>query len=243
MNPERDTLFSAPIEEAGGFVFDERVARVFPDMIRRSVPGYLEVVAMSGLIAERYVQEDTRIYDLGCSLGATTFSILDRLQSRSVRVVAVDNSPAMVRGCARMLQEQGMRDRVDLVCADVRRISIEDTSMVVLNFTLQFIPPEERYSLLCRVWEGLLPRGVLVLSEKTTAAEADVEEEFTQLHHAFKRAQGYSDLEISQKRAALENVLIPESLEKQQTRLKKAGFSKSAVWYRCFDFVSLLAWK
>ncbi len=242
MTSNRDTLFADLHSGADRFVFDERVAAVFPDMIQRSVPGYADVVAMSGLIAERYARPGTRIYDLGSALGATTFSVLRRLPGRDVTVVAVDNSPAMVFRCQRILRAEAMDARVDLLCADVCHVAIKNASLVVLNFTLQFIPPEAREALLHRIRAGLVPGGVLVLSEKTAAPEAGIEEAFTELHHAFKRARGYSDLEISRKREALEDVLIPEALDVHRERLRRAGFSHIAVWYRCFDFVSLLAW-
>jgi tRNA (cmo5U34)-methyltransferase len=132
---------------------------------------------------------------------------------------------------------------VELICDDLRNVPIADASVVVLNFTLQFIPPEERLSLLERICNGMRPGGVLILSEKVVFADEHLNTLLTDIHHDFKRAHGYSDLEISQKRTALENVLVPEPIAAHRERLKKAGFSSVDVWFQCFNFMSMLAVK
>ena len=131
----------------------------------------------------------------------------------------------------------------ELVCADVLEVPIESASMVVLNFTLQFIEPERRPQLLGRIYRGLLPGGILVLSEKIAPNSESTGRLFTELHHEFKKTQGYSELEISQKRAALERVLLPETLASHKQRLQEVGFKTVEVWFQCFNFVSLLAIK
>ena len=61
----------------------------------------------------------------------------------------------------------------------------------------------------------------------------------TDLHHEFKRAQGYSDLEIAQKRASLENVLVPNTVDQHIERLLAAGFESARLYIRCFNCVHL----
>ncbi|MFZ5653743.1 MAG: carboxy-S-adenosyl-L-methionine synthase CmoA [Pseudomonadota bacterium] len=238
---ERDRLFARPLAEIAGFRFDHRVAEVFPDMIRRSVPGYETIVAMTGTLAERYAQPGTRCYDLGCSLGASTLALRQGLGDRDCTIVAVDNAPAMIERCRRILAADAGRAPVDLRTADLRELEIANASLVVLNFTLQFVPPAERAPLIRRIRAGLVPGGVLVLSEKIAFADAELDRLMIDLHHAFKRANGYSELEIAQKRAALEQVLIPETLETHRRRLREAGFAAVDVWFQCFNFASLLA--
>jgi tRNA (cmo5U34)-methyltransferase len=225
------------------FAFDEKVAGVFPDMIRRSVPGYETVIALLGLLAERYAQAGSRIYDFGSSLGAATLSMRRRIAHSDCRIIAVDNSTAMTERCREILSREPNAIAVDVVCADIRDVRVEQASLVVLNFTLQFIPPEQRQALLDHIYQGLLPGGVLVLSEKL-AFDDEHEEAFqTDMHLAFKRANGYSDLEISQKRTALEQVLVPDSFETHQQRLQSAGFERIHRWFQCFNFASLIAVK
>jgi len=241
--PNRDTLFSAPIAKLGDWTFDERVAEVFPDMIQRSVPGYSNIISMIGMLAERFVQPDSRVYDLGCSLGAATLSMRRNIKVPGCNIVAVDNSPAMVERCRRHIDAFRADTPVDVIEADIRDIDIENASMVVLNFTLQFLEPADRLRLLEKIYRGLRPGGALVLSEKFSFEDAEVGELLFNMHHDFKRANGYSELEISQKRSMLENVMLTDSVEAHKTRLHQAGFEHAEVWFQCFNFGSLIALK
>jgi tRNA (cmo5U34)-methyltransferase len=243
-NSDRDRIYADPMHSATEFVFDERVARVFPDMIRRSVPGYATVINLCGVLASRYVKPGTHCYDLGCSLGATTLALQGGIAAGGCRVFGIDNSMAMLEQAkTRIAQVEKKSPSIELICSDVLDVEIRNASMVTLNFTLQFIPLEQRLRLLKNIFNGLNPGGVLVLSEKI--AFPDIEEESMQMemHHAFKRANGYNDLEISQKRSALENVLIPETVDNHRKRLLEAGFRRSDLWFQCFNFVSLVATK
>ncbi|SCZ49066.1 carboxy-S-adenosyl-L-methionine synthase CmoA [Thiohalomonas denitrificans] len=243
MAKQRDHIFDEPRPMIVDFTFDERVASVFPDMIRRSVPGYGEVIALTGLFAERYAQPGSTLYDLGCSLGAATLSMRRRVHADQCRIIAVDNAPAMVEQCRANLEAEPSPVPVDVHCSDIRKVHIENASVVVLNFTLQFIEPDERLELLHRIHQGLRPGGVLVLSEKVVF-ENEREQQFQEsMHLDFKRANGYSELAISQKRTALENVLLPESLEAHTSRLRNAGFGDVHNWFRCFNFASMAAFK
>ncbi|TFZ50302.1 carboxy-S-adenosyl-L-methionine synthase CmoA [Serratia proteamaculans] len=241
--PNRDTLFSAPIAKLGDWTFDERVAEVFPDMIQRSVPGYSNIISMIGMLAERFVQPDSQVYDLGCSLGAATLSMRRNIKVAGCNIIAVDNSPAMVERCRRHIDAFRAETPVEVIEADILDIKIENASMVVLNFTLQFLEPADRLRLLEQVYRGLRPGGALVLSEKFSFEDADVGELLFNMHHDFKRANGYSELEISQKRSMLENVMLTDSVDAHKTRLKQAGFEHAEVWFQCFNFGSLIALK
>lgn len=241
--PNRDTLFSAPIAKLGDWTFDERVAEVFPDMIQRSVPGYSNIISMIGMLAERFVQPDSQVYDLGCSLGAATLSMRRNIKVAGCNIIAVDNSPAMGERCRRHIDAFRADTPVEVIEADILDINIENASMVVLNFTLQFLEPADRLRLLEQVYRGLRPGGALVLSEKFSFEDTDVGELLFNMHHDFKRANGYSELEISQKRSMLENVMLTDSVAAHKTRLKQAGFEHAEVWFQCFNFGSLIALK
>jgi tRNA (cmo5U34)-methyltransferase len=235
----RDNLYSRPRPVIDEFVFDESVAAVFPDMINRSVPAYASIVRMTGILCQQYMQPDTRCYDLGCSLGATTLAMEPAVAQKRGRLIAIDNSQPMLGQLQHRIA--GNFPVIETVLADIRDANIEEASFVALNFTLQFVPPEERLSLLTKIRHGMLQKGCLVLSEKVRFDEEDENRIQDELHTLFKRANGYSDLEISQKRAALENVLIRETVEQHQARLKDAGFGRVYQWFQCFNFVSLVA--
>lgn len=234
----RDSIYNDKIHP-DGFQFDDTVARVFADMIGRSVPGYGQTLQMVELLAHQYAGPGSHLYDLGCSLGAATMSLSRGAAGRDCRIIGIDNSEAMVERCRELLRDES----VEIRCQDILESEIENASIVVLNFVLQFIAPETRPELIERIWRGLNPGGVLILSEKVAFADKAENDRQIALHEAFKRAQGYSELEISRKRTALENVLIPETFENHHARLKAAGFSASHTWFQCFNFASMIAYK
>lgn len=237
---ERDQIYTHGAAAPGSFQFDTAVARVFPDMIRRSVPGYTTIIPMIGVLTSRFAQPGSNLYDLGCSLGAATLAMRHGVTQPGCRIIAVDNSAAMIERCEHHIQLDDSPVPVSLHCQDLLDTVIEDASLVTLNFTLQFVPPAERDALLRRIRQGLRPGGALILSEKIRF-ENDHEQQWqSMLHHDFKRAHGYSDLEISQKRTALEQVLVPETLAEHRKRLNAAGFEDLLVWYQCFNFISLV---
>lgn len=245
--PDRkDSIYATPLDAIAAFAFDSRVAQVFPDMIQRSVPGYSTIIAMTGVLAGRYATAGSHCYDLGCSLGASALSMASQIAGRDCRIIAVDNSTAMLERAAAAVADtalaaDGANPGIELVEGDLRDIAIDNASVVVLNFTLQFVPLAEREALLGRIASGLRPGGILVLSEKIRFEDPELDTLNIDLHHAFKQANGYSALEVAQKRSALENVLVPETLAAHRSRLQRVGFSRADVWFQCFNFASLVA--
>lgn len=235
----RDRLFAEHAAADTDFVFDETVAGVFPDMIKRSVPGYPAIINMIQVLAERYAQPGSALIDLGCSLGAATVALASGSCGRDCRVVGIDNAPAMLDRAQSLLAVD--HPQIEWRLGDVRTAVIEGASVVVLNFTLQFLPPADRLQLLQRIHAGLVAGGILILSEKIAGSDPLADELLIEMHHAFKRVNGYSELEISRKRSALENVLVPETLQVHRQRLAKAGYVRADTWFQCFNFVSLVA--
>ncbi|MDO3720418.1 carboxy-S-adenosyl-L-methionine synthase CmoA [Marinobacter sp. chi1] len=237
-----DRLFATE-RRPDDFRFDASVARVFPDMIRRSVPGYTTIIPMIEVITEQYAQAGSNCYDLGCSLGASTLAMRHGISYPDCSLFGVDNSSAMIERCEHYIALDDNPMPVTLRCEDILHTELSNASVTTLNFTLQFIAPEERSALLTRIARATRPGGVLILSEKIQFESEREQNTQTRLHHDFKRANGYSDLEISQKRSAIERVLIPETLAAHKQRLLDAGFDDVMVWYQCFNFVSMLAIK
>ena len=237
----RDRVYAEGEGPIAPFEFNERVADVFPDMIRRSVPGYGTVLEMIGVLARRYVQPDTTCYDLGCSLGAATLAMRHNIVQPDVTIVGIDSSAAMVERCRLAIARDTSSVPVQIVEGDAREIPLEPASFVVMSYTLQFLPRPDRAHLVARVHDALLAGGAFVLSEKIELADAQRDRLMSELHHDFKRANGYSDLEVARKRAALENVLVRDTVEAHQQRLHNAGFGTVVPWFQCFNFVSLLA--
>lgn len=240
-----DKIYAHALDTVTGFRFDQRVASVFEDMISRSVPGYRTTLSLITDIAARFARPGSTLYDLGSSLGGATLAMQRGVSAPDCKIVAVDSSQAMIDQCQATLGKrtdpQGCP--IELLCADLREVPILDASMVVMNFTLQFIPPSDRDALMQRIANGMQPGDALVLSEKLVFDDDKVHRLFIELHENFKRSNGYSDLEIAQKRSALENVMIPDTLQTHQRRLAAAGFSRVELWFQCLNFASILAIK
>jgi len=221
----RDDIYSVPLTTVGSFQFDSDVVRVFPDMIARSVPGYASILSVIEQLAVQYVQPGSSVWDLGCSLGAAT-RLIRRRADPSVRVHAVDNSAAMIQRLQQLLPSWEPGAPVIVMESDLRQVQVTNAS---------------RDDVLKSIAAGMLPGGALLLSEKICFEDSRQQELMTKLHHDFKRAHGYSDLEIAQKRSAIENMLIPEPLQRHVQRLTDAGFSAVIPWFQCFNFASVIA--
>jgi tRNA (cmo5U34)-methyltransferase len=238
--PKKDRVFSKPLSDVKAFEFNETVTEVFQDMISRSVPGYALLLRMIGLYADIFVESKSCVFDLGCSLGEASLVIADQIGEMDCTIFAVDSSSAMIHKCRQL---ELLSRPVEWRCEDIRETEIFNASMVVLNLTLQFLPPAERLPLLQKIFQGLNPGGVLVLSEKVVFEDETEADRMAQLYQGFKKTMGYSDLEISQKRNALENVLIPDSDQQHLARLQEIGFDEVYLCFRSFNFISWLAIK
>ncbi|SFV86601.1 tRNA (uridine-5-oxyacetic acid methyl ester) 34 synthase [hydrothermal vent metagenome] len=236
----RDDIFTKK-NDLVDFTFDESVVNVFDDMVRRSVPGYHSMIEMIGLMVRKYGQDNSRYYDLGASTGATSIALGINNLHQGNRIIAVDNSVEMTKKCVENLT--GKIENFEVICANIEDIVIENTSVVVLNLTLQFIKPKQRQALINKIYQGLNKGGILVVSEKIHFSDIQKQKEMTQLHLDFKRANGYSELEISAKRQSIENVLITDDKATHFERFDTAGFANSLCHFNCLNFASFLAVK
>ena len=225
------------------FEFNERVAAVFDDMITRSVPGYAELIGRLAQLAAHFYRPGSRIYDLGCSNGNFGMRFGAEMGEREFRLVAVDSSQPMLDLYRERLAEHSWQDAVELVCGDICEQPLSQASVVVITLTLQFLPLSARDALLEEIYRALRPGGVLLLTEKVVHADPALDALQQDFYYRFKRERGYSELEISQKREALENVLLPETIEAHQRRLEQAGFGQLDLWFKWFNFASFLACK
>ena len=258
-NSNHDTLFdkpfTTPLDQVARFSFDEQVVACFPDMIRRSVPGYGQVLAMLPIFAKRHLQfgqtgeagkRVSCVYDLGCSLGGATLALLNEnsgLTADNVQIKAVDISPAMTAKAETVVKDNYPDYDIEVITAAILEMEFEPCDMVILNLTLQFLPPDDRLSVLQNIHHALSDDGILILTEKYHSGDEQDEAWLVERYYDFKRANGYSEMEISGKRNALENVLITDTLEEHHQRLSEAGFNRHLTWFQFLNFASMLAVK
>lgn len=255
MVKNRDQIYRAKHGKVGKFVFDEKVASVFEDMISRSVPGYDQILHLLPTLIKRFQQSNGRYYDLGCSLGAGMLAMAEGISSHKQNkttelsindhtIIGIDSSDAMISQATNTLCDFHYPNLTfDFRCEDINITDLSNAAMVLMNFTLQFIALEDRDNLIESIYSNLIAGGGLVISEKIKFEDASTNQTLIDIHHQYKADQGYSELEISQKRDAIENVLIPETLETHVDRLRSAGFTIVTPWVQNLQFVSILAIK
>lgn len=246
-----DMLFTTPLDKHARFSFDETVVACFPDMIRRSVPGYGQMLAMLPILAKRHLayrqlkdgKKISRVYDLGTSLGAVSFALADKFAPNDLHIVAVDISSAMIDKAQAVMSEHYPNHDIEFVLDDVNHIVFKKCDMIVLNLTLQFLPPDTRLDLLKKCHDALDEGGILILTEKTHLGDEQDDAWRVERYYDFKRANGYSELQISGKRDALENVLMTDTIETHHDRLRQAGFDRVLTWFMFLNFASMIAFK
>jgi tRNA (cmo5U34)-methyltransferase len=239
----KDEVFKNEIEKASDFKFSANVANVFDDMVNRSVPFYGEIQRMMAELTADQAREGADVYDLGCSTGTTMIG-MDTMVKKDIRFVGIDDSPEMLDKCKSKLLQIGFSRDYELRCADLNEgVKINNASVVVLCLTLQFVRPIYRERLLKNIYDGINRGGALILVEKILAEESQFNREFINYYYNYKRRNHYSEMEISQKREALENVLIPYKLSENISLLRDTGFAHCEVFFKWYNFAGLIATK
>ncbi len=242
-NQGQDAVFKDEINKPADFKFNNSVVSVFDDMVNRSVPFYGEIQRMVAELAADFVQKGTDVYDLGCSTGTTLIG-LNSLVADDIRFVGLDESREMLEKCKKKLAEAGVKRPVDLRKADLQHDpGISNASVVVMCLTLQFIRPIYRERLLKQIFDGLVPGGVFILVEKVLTEDSLYNRRFINYYYDYKRRNQYSELEISQKREALENVLIPYKLSENSLLLRETGFHHAETFFKWYNFSGVVAQK
>lgn len=235
-----DKLFQQNQVGQGEFVFDERVADVFDDMVSRSVPMYRDVQKLIPRIVRLLDHASIKVVDLGCSTGTSLAVLAKSLPDRQLELIGIDNSAAMLEKCRSKLSQHDVQN-VQLIQSDIQDYSFNDVSVVLMNYTLQFVPTDQRVALLRKIHDSLRPGGLLILSEKLSHHDAGMDRELFELYFEYKRENGYSELEIARKRDALENVLVPLSVSDNRAQLQDAGFGDIEMLLKWFNFGTFLA--
>lgn len=240
---ERDEVFNEKYTKPSDFKFSSKVAGVFDDMVNRSVPYYEEIQRMISEIVADHALENTKVYDLGCSTG-TTMILMDQTVPENIPFVGVDDSQAMLDKCRKKLESLDFKRPFELEVADLNKeVKVENASVVVLCLTLQFVRPMNRERLLKQLFDGMHPDGSLIIVEKILAEDSRFNRDFIKYYYDMKRRHHYSEMEISQKREALENVLVPYKLSENITLLRDAGFEHCEIFFKWYNFTGIIAKK
>ncbi len=240
---KKDTLYSKEQDRILPFKFNKAVVDVFDDMLCRSVPMYKETVYRQAQLTAMHYQKGSRIYDLGCSHGNLGVCLIKEMGEQKFEMIAVDNSMPMLDAYRKRALCSPGKGNIQFICENIQDTIIENASVVIINLTLQFLSIDLRDTLIKKVFDALLPEGILMMTEKVVHQDQGLDALQQEFHHRFKKENGYSDLEISQKRDALENVLVCETIEGHLKRLETAGFEKTDIWQKWFNFAAFIGRK
>lgn len=238
----KDTIFNVDSVEED-FVFNERVVEVFDDMLDRSIPFYRQVIDAQAQLLNGFLDSGDTVYDLGCSTGTTLLEFSRLLEQKGLQFVGIDNSAPMLDKARRKSEMYSKQESLSFSLEDITAFDHPGAGGIILNYTLQFIRPLQRESFLQRLFHNLRPGGIILISEKVINHERRLNREYIDIYHRYKRTRGYSELEIAKKREALENVLIPFSIEENKTMLKNSGFVSVETYFQWFNFTSFIAIK
>lgn len=242
---KRDEVFAQGPAPAAGFEFSKEVADVFDDMLLRSVPLYSEQQRMIQEISKAFWLPGTSIYDLGCSTATAMISLARELPD--ARFVGYDNSHPMIAQAGANLRENSLEDRVELRYADLNgslgEMPLTNASIVIMSWTLQFVRPLNRDNLLRHIYDSLAENGVLIVADKVLTNSSPMNRFFIDFYYDYKRRNGYSELEISRKREALENVLIPYRIDENLVMFRRNGFEIAETFFQWYNFAGFLCVK
>jgi tRNA (cmo5U34)-methyltransferase len=239
----KDTLFQDKREFINDFDFGKNTAQVFDDMLNRSVPFYSEIQRMIAEIANYFAVKNTNLYDLGCSTGET-FIALDQNVPSKVKFIGIDSSDAMLEKARKKMEEAKISHEYALIRSDLNQgVNIENASIVIMSLTLQFIRPLYREKVIRSIAEGINESGCFIVIEKVLSTNSLINRLFIKLYYDFKKRSGYDELEIKQKREALENVLIPYHYDENRQLMLSNGFKSCESFFRWYNYCGLLAVK
>ena len=238
----KDRLFNKKMKPSS-FSFNQEVAEVFPDMLERSIPGYRTTINSIRFLASKYSKKGTNCYDLGCSLGASSIALGEGAAHNDCRIMAVDKSSSMTKKFSEIIKQEKLDLNIQIFNEDILDTKITNASIVIMNFTLQFIRKKDRQLVLDKIYNGLNDGGLLILSEKITQGDKKINNLLIDLHENFKLENLYTREEIENKKESIKNVLVEDDIETHQSRLSKSGFTKFGIWLQHFNFVSFLAIK
>lgn len=238
----KDSIFTTDVIDKD-FAFTEKVVEVFDDMIDRSVPFYDEVIRATAHLLSSTLRDNDEVVDLGCATGTTLLQFCRLISNNTIRYTGIDNSEAMLNKGRIKAENYSKEKQILFYNRDITTIKMHDVGAFIINYTMQFIRPLLREDFLTSIFASLRPGGVLFLSEKTILHNPVLNRKFIEIYHNYKKEKGYSELEIARKREALENVLIPFSIEENRNLLEKVGFTSVATYFQWFNFASLIAVK
>lgn len=235
---EKDKIFMQEIEKK--FEFDEKVATVFDDMLHRSIPFYDQNLELICRYIAAVASDGDRLLDIGCSTGNLLLNV-NTYAKQKLTLEGIDSATSMINKAKE--KASAYEVAMELAVADAFEYDFGSKNIIVCNYLLQFIRPLNRHKLVQKIYESLDNDGFFICSEKVVFEDKRYDKKIIDIYYEYKQNQGYSKTEIVQKREALENVLIPYTIEENTKMFKDAGFESVQTLFQWANFVTFVAQK
>jgi tRNA (cmo5U34)-methyltransferase len=231
----------ADVFPAGGWEFTPDVVEAFDGHVRASVPFYDVIQAAVAELSDWLAPSGTEIADLGASTGTTAAAIIERHPDRSYRFHLYDESREMLDAARAKNRAIPEGDSSLLwshrVVLGVDALAHNYANLTLALFTLQFLGPLVRKTVLEQARRAAAPDGVILVAEKVRVPDARWAEIATEVSWDVKADAGIPAESIRSKARALRGVLRPVRVESVFAELEAAGWVSPTVLFRWHQWV------
>jgi len=223
--------------------FNGNVFKNFDNHINRSVPLYKETQNLYLKMSDFFLQDNSKIIDIGCSTGTFLNSVYDRhyKNSKKIQFQGIDNVSEMIKFCKKKIKKN--YKNLKFIYGDVFKKDLDNSCIISSFYTIQFISQKKRQILINKIYKGLNWGGAFFFVEKVRGPDARFQDMLNQTYIEYKISQGYSSDEIINKSSSLKSVLEPFSSKGNLDLLKRAGFKDIICIFKYSCFEGLLAIK
>ncbi len=216
------------------WTFEGNVHKYFDDHVKRSVPFYLEVHNLINIFSDYFVDDNSLIYDIGCSTGTLLNQLSKRHEEKQkIKLVGLDISSNMIKHANKAYKNNNIK----FINKDITKYNYKKSSIFISIYTIQFIKPKFRQVLIDKIYQSLDWGGAFFFFEKVRGADARFQDMMTSAYNEYKINEGFNADEILDKTNSLKGVLEPFSRDGNIGLLNRAGFKdvETIFRYNCFE--------
>lgn len=205
-------------------MFDFNTIDNFDEHISQSIPSYPFLIDTVKAITEYFVEDNTNVYDLGCSTG----NLLKSFQNHSnVQYVGIDNSSLIPEST----------DKITFINNDLCDVPLENASIISSMFTLQFLNRIKRKQIFENIKNGINKGGAVIICEKVYATTPKVQDILTSVYYEYKEKHFDVTSILKKERELRENMRIV-SYDELLTECSQIGTCE--IFWKFLNFVGIL---
>ncbi len=222
--------------------FDGDTFKNFDKHINKSVPLYKETHDLYLNFSDFFLQENSKIIDIGSSTG--TFLInLHKKHNKTKKGLKFEGYDAINKMIIYSNKKKPKEKNIKFKKKDINNINFKNSCLISSFYTIQFISPKKRQTLINKIYKNLNWGGAFFMVEKVRGPDARFQDIISQVYLEYKLSKGYNADEILNKSRSLKGVLEPFSSNANLQMLKRSGFKDIFTVYKYYCFEGWLAIK